>query len=108
MNQQQIDDIKARHSKATAELHRLCDGGKFTMCVPVQETDTDILINRSLHDVAFLVDEVEQLRAVLEAIANARHVRYVPYCNEGYFQDGIEEGLRMANDMARAALEDQP
>ena len=92
MNQQHLDEIKARVIKAHSELYKLCDGGKFTMCVPVQSTDTDIVINNSLNDVEVLIDEVRRLCAVLEGIA-ATNIYLVSEFN-----------LR---EVARKALEDQ-
>jgi hypothetical protein len=53
---------------AEEELNNLCQGKrKFTMCVPVQDDDTDIVIGNALYIGRRLHGEVERLKKLMEA-----------------------------------------
>lgn len=43
-----LDEIERAIHAASRELERLCDGGRFRMCVPVQDTDSDMVLNQAL------------------------------------------------------------
>ncbi|MBV2364284.1 hypothetical protein [Streptomonospora nanhaiensis] len=62
-----LDAITAREEAAFKEVDRLCEGGRWTMRVPVEDTDSDVVIGAALADVRNLVGEVRRLRADLDA-----------------------------------------
>jgi hypothetical protein len=57
--------IRERAKLAHAEVSRMCNGKRWTMCIPVEPDDSDITIDNALRDVPALCDEVEDLRAAL-------------------------------------------
>jgi hypothetical protein len=63
-----LDAVLARRMTALAELSALCNGKRFTMCVPAQADDTDIVLHVSLRDIPLLVDELRRLRAAQSSI----------------------------------------
>jgi hypothetical protein len=66
---ERLPQIEARWRAARAELFGLCDGTrKFTMCVPVQSTDSDEVLSSALNDIPWLMD---QLASRLESAEGA-------------------------------------
>lgn len=65
--------IRAREEAAHAALSALCHGGKFTMTIPVQPDDTDILIGNSLRDILHLLEQL----AVAEQRIREEHDAYI-------------------------------
>lgn len=62
-----LDAIAAREQAASLEVHRLCNGGRWTMRVPARDdADSDMVISRSLSDIDVLTAEVRRLTALLE------------------------------------------
>jgi len=62
-----LDAIVARRERAMQELGDICAGRRrWTMCVPVQPDDSDILLAASLRDVLTLVAHIKELRARLD------------------------------------------
>jgi hypothetical protein len=63
-----LDASAARLEKARAELSALCHGKRFLMSIPVREDDSDRIIGNALSDMRKLIQEVERLRARIDAI----------------------------------------
>lgn len=59
-----LDAIRKRLAAAEQEVSRLCDGGRWTMSVPVREdTDSDTALMAAVEDAEALLAEVERLKA---------------------------------------------
>ena len=99
--------IEAQLTHAAAELHALCEGKPFTTFDETTIETSDVILATAINNGGALLSEVTRLHAALQQIANATYARYEESRSDGYYQDGIEEGLRIAADMARKALEDQ-
>lgn len=57
-------DVLKRLKAAQDEVSQLCAGDhKWRMCIPVQPTDSDVVISSALNDVSSLVDHVRALEA---------------------------------------------
>lgn len=58
-----LAEIEAIEQRARAELYGLCSGErKFTMRIPVQEDDTDMVIDAAFNALRELIAEVRRLR----------------------------------------------
>lgn len=59
------EDIRRiAHLQETARetIHQLCNGSKFTMSIPVQDDDTDIVLINALDGANRLVQEIHRIR----------------------------------------------
>ncbi len=69
--------VRERIEKAHQEINRLCHAGKWRMCIPVQDDDSDRLLAASLADIPKLLDDRERLLHMLEhawgIVANVDH-----------------------------------
>jgi len=63
-----LAELEAQTTEALAELQRLCDGKKFTMCIPPQGIDSDVVLHRPLAAVPALIQRVRELEAERERI----------------------------------------
>lgn len=61
MEDEELAQVKKRFVLATKELDRLCKGGKWTMKIPAQESDSDLVLSRSLRDIPDLIEAIEDL-----------------------------------------------
>jgi hypothetical protein len=69
INQQELELMAQRRAKAVTEMQRICSGDRrWTMCIPVQEDDSDMVIGASLDDLERLIGEVYRLRGVLKKL----------------------------------------
>lgn len=69
MTEERLREIEERQKAALQELFGLCDGSrKFTRCIPLQETDTDIVIDASLHDIPDLIQTVREQATLIEEL----------------------------------------
>lgn len=69
LNNKAIEDIRDRRGKAETEMYRLCSGErKWTMCVPAQDDDTDVLLDQAFKDSARLEQEVYRLRGEVKRL----------------------------------------
>jgi acyl-CoA hydrolase len=62
---EQLKQAEQRANAAKAEVVAICNGKRWRMCVPVEQTDSDICIMGSINDVPALVAEVRRLREAL-------------------------------------------
>ena len=83
-----VAQIRARAEAAHAEVHRLCEGARWTMQVPARpERDSDLVISAALGDIGYLLDQLAEARRQLaEAVAQAVHLTI----NCRYHGDNIE------------------
>jgi hypothetical protein len=58
-----LEAIRKRREAAERALYEACRTGRVTMCIPVQPTDTDVLIADALADIGLLLAEIDRLRA---------------------------------------------
>jgi hypothetical protein len=69
------DEIKAIKQRQIAAMHEsgALTGGqrKWTLSIPVQETDSDLVIGNALNDIVRLTTEVESQRNTLAAFLGA-------------------------------------
>lgn len=101
MQEIEIQSILARAKRANDELNALCRGSrKLTMCVPVQDTDSDIVIGLALCDIDRLVGGVRKYYAALQEINNL-------LVTEQAF-DLLTDDEAKALEIARAALDITP
>lgn len=65
----EIEQIAKRRTTADTEINRLCSGERrWTMCVPVQDDDSDMVLSQSLQDSQRLEKEVYRLRGAIKQI----------------------------------------
>lgn len=67
MTDEQLTAIEQRRAAAKAEVIAICKGKQWRMCIPVEQTDSDICITNSLDDIDALVAEVRRQREMLNA-----------------------------------------
>lgn len=61
-----VAQIRARAEAAHAEVHRLCEGARWTMQVPARpERDSDLVISAALGDIGYLLDQLAEARRQL-------------------------------------------
>lgn len=66
---QQLIEIQARRADAMNEITALCKGERiWTMCIPPQASDSDMVITNSLNDVRTLLDHSSAQEAEKDAI----------------------------------------
>lgn len=64
-----LDDIANHITVADIEVERLCNGGRWTMCIPARpDVDSDLLIARALGDARYLLGLVSQQDAEIAAL----------------------------------------
>ena len=66
-----LDKLAADEQAASEELQRLCNGKKFTMCIPAREDDSDLVIARALGGTRYLIERVRELETALAATGAA-------------------------------------
>lgn len=66
MTDEQLTAIEQRRAAAKAEVIAICKGKQWRMCIPVEQTDSDICITNSLDDIDALVAEVRRLQHDVE------------------------------------------
>lgn len=57
-----LEAIRTRKLKAENLITELCNGGRWRMSIPVQDGDSDVVMQSALNDVSALIVEVERLR----------------------------------------------
>jgi hypothetical protein len=72
VNEQQLAEIKQRAEQAAIEITSLTDGKPFTMCIPVQDTDSDVVLFNSIADFPALFDYITQLQAEIAAMTGTK------------------------------------
>lgn len=66
-----IEEIAAQRTLAETEIHRICAGERrWTMCVPVQQDDSDMVFSDALDNSRRLEQEVYRLRAAMKQVAS--------------------------------------
>jgi hypothetical protein len=63
LDRPKIDDAESVLANAENVLSELCHGKRFEMCVPVRDTDTDIVLGNALYIGRRLLAEIEALKA---------------------------------------------
>ena len=62
----QVEAMEARCKKAKEEVIAICTGThKWTMCVPVQESDSDRVVMTALNDTSILLADWRAMRKLL-------------------------------------------
>lgn len=65
----EIEAIAERRMKAEAEISRICSGERrWTMVVPVQADDSDMLLSQALQDSQRLEKEVYRFRGAIKSL----------------------------------------
>jgi len=81
----ELSKILERRAKAEAEVYRLCDRGRWQMCIPVQANDSDILLTESLEDISHLAREIVRLNNLMKKVCS------VVTSSWGDDEDGFED-----------------
>lgn len=64
-----VAQIRARAEAAHAEVHRLCEGARWTMQVPARpERDSDLVISAALGDIPYLLDQLAEAERNLASV----------------------------------------
>ena len=61
MESEDLQNVQKRFTNAVDELDRLCLGGRWTIRVPAQESDSDLVLSSSLSDIPKLLDYIFDL-----------------------------------------------
>lgn len=85
MKAEQLAEIEARHKAASEEVKALCDGKRWRMCIPVQSTDSDVVITSSLKDIPVLLAVINAMRHDL-ATTHGLHAMDSPIADERAFE----------------------
>lgn len=65
----EIEAIASRRNVASTEISRVCSGERrWTMCIPVQDDDSDVVLEQALQDSQRLEKEVYRLRGAIKSV----------------------------------------
>jgi len=65
VNEQELQAIEQRAAASENELYALCQRQhEWRMCIPVQSTDSDVVLGKSLTDIRALLAEVRRLQEI--------------------------------------------
>jgi len=67
LSEQNFAEIRDRKAQAINHVNSLTAGERFRTTIPARETDSDVVISNSLHDVSALLDHIDAMEAEYRA-----------------------------------------
>jgi len=102
-----VAQIRARAEAAQAEVHRLCEGARWTMRVPARpERDSDLVISAALGDIGYLLDQLAEARRQLAEATDPAAGPFALYVDGSCWGNGYET-LDLALGDALEAISDR-
>lgn len=95
-----LEKIERETQVARDELARLCNGKRFTMCIPVREDDSDIAISNALNEIPELIQRVRELEAAVT------ETRRLLLGRAHYFDEQHGEFTKVSLDEIHAVLKE--